>query len=123
MVITGEMGIWNPSPGGPPVSSCVHKCVEEWLGCATAGTNQSRDMDRGRTRSQYQHLGDESSSTGFECRLGPDHGSPCLYKCYSGGIPIHKEMGTGDSHLGRAVLSQHIVQPGEEHSCWPARFF
>ena len=39
------MWIRSPSPGAPSISS-VHRRVEDWLGCASAGPNQDRDMNK-----------------------------------------------------------------------------
>ena len=59
------MGIWSPSLGALSVSSLVSRCVENWLGCASAEPNRSGDLDRGRAQFPYQCLGDEDGSTGF----------------------------------------------------------
>ena len=52
------MSIQSPSPDAPSVSSPVHIWVQEQLGCASGGADSNRGVDRGGTRSPYQHLGD-----------------------------------------------------------------
>ena len=56
LVTGGGMGIWCPSPRAPSASTSVHRCVEDWLGCASARLNISGDMNRGRIQSPFQHL-------------------------------------------------------------------
>ena len=57
VVATGEeMSIQSPSPIVPSVSFSIQRCVQDQLGCASAGPDSSGGVYRGRTKSPYQHL-------------------------------------------------------------------
>ena len=50
VVVTGEVGIWNPSPNAPAVYFSIHKCVQDQLGSTSAGPYGSRDVVREGTQ-------------------------------------------------------------------------
>ena len=66
-----------------PPSLPVQRCLEDRVGDSSGG------VDRGRTPSPYQHLGDEIGSAGLDCLPGPDHERihcPDSLQCHIGGI-------------------------------------
>ena len=89
------------------------------------------NMDRGRTRYLYQHLGGKDNSVGCKCLQGSDHERVHgldEQQCHGSGMhkknrgPVSSDVlsSTRDFNLSRAIcdLSQHIVHSRGEHSCW-----
>ena len=119
LLVRGMAVVCQVVATGTPSISSIHRNVEDWLRCASAIHNYSRDMNRGGTQSPYQHLGDEGSSFDLNAFRNWVMGESMVLMNDNDTVVVYMR----NSHLVRLVCnhSHCMVPPGEETSCRPAQ--